>query len=532
MKNNILSQNYIFYLLSSIIFVIFYLVNNLYSSHWDALWIYQLSLKPLINQKIYEDFSFQHGPYLFFLFESLKFFQINSFNFLLISGIAQSLFAGYLSNLFCDQIFKSQFVKRICFLITIFSISIEYNFIFWDCYIFLIGTYSLYLIFLRNKIILGTLLLSIIFFLKQTFGFTFFLIFTFFCFVDFICFKKSYLYIKKIFYFLLFTIINLIIIFLFSDLNKFYNENVLYIFTYSEIYKRTDLLSYLFGIIFLFPDINSLEKLKLFFSSNNPSLSLIIFYAMFRLPVFIINVYLIFKIREIVKNYYRAILIIILSCVLPIPLLGRGYWGTIFFFPIIPIIFFSYFFFRENNISNFFKFNYKKFLFFYTFIIFIYLILFSLNKVNFSQFSDDYIIKSKKNFFLNFHKKQVGNYDGFVSMRDMVDFIDNSKIKEIFVLDDKSQTILYFLDQPVLNQDSGPELSESANNIKQRRIKMSDNSKDFLDRFIDDINQKKPRFVLYEKNDFILLNRIIDINLFANYTLKYQNKHFSLLERN
>jgi hypothetical protein len=114
----------------------------------------------------------------------------------------------------------------------------------------------------------------------------------------------------------------------------------------------------------------------------------------------------------------------------------------------------------------------------------------------------------------------------------MVDFIDNSKIKEIFVLDDKSQTILYFLDQPVLNQDSGPELSESANNIKQRRIKMSDNSKDFLDRFIDDINQKKPRFVLYEKNDFILLTRIIDINLFANYTLKYQNKHFSLLERN
>jgi hypothetical protein len=532
MKNRILSQNYIFYLLSSIIFAIFYLVNNLYSSYWDALWIYQLSLKPLIDQKLYEDFSFQHGPYLFFLFESLKFFQINSFNFLLLSGIAQSLFAGYLSNLFCDQIFKSQFVKRICFLITIFSISIEYNFAFWDCYIFLIGTYSLYLIFLRKKIILGTLLLSIIFFLKQTFGFTFFLIFIFFSFIDFIFLKKSYLCIKKILYFLLFTIINLIIIFLFSDLNKFYNENVLYIFKYSEIYKRNDLLSYLLGVIFLFPDINSLEKLKLALSRDNFSLNQIIFYIMFRLPVFAINVFLIYKIREIAKNYYRTFLIIILSCILPIPLLGRGYWGTIFFFPIIPIIFFSYFFFNGNIILNFLKFNYKKFLLFYTLIIFIYLILFSLNKINFSQISDDYIIKSKKNFFLNFHKKQVGSYDGFASMRDMFVFIDNSKIKEIFVLDEKSQTILYFLDQPVLNQDSGPELSESANNIKQRRIKMSANSKDFLERFIDDINQKKPKFILYEKNDFILLNKIIDVNFFANYTLRYQNKHFSLLERN
>jgi len=154
MKIKKLIKENLFYIFSSIIFIIFYLINNLYSSYWDALWIYQLSLKPLINQKIYEDFSFQHGPYLFFLFELLKFLKINSFNFLLLLGIVQSLFAGYLSNLFCGQILKSKFIKKICFLISIFSISIEYNFVFWDCYVFLIGTYSLYLIFLKKKLYL------------------------------------------------------------------------------------------------------------------------------------------------------------------------------------------------------------------------------------------------------------------------------------------------------------------------------------------------------------------------------------------
>jgi hypothetical protein len=531
MKNKIFLKNYNFYLVSSTAFIIFYLINNLYSSYWDALWIYQLSLKPSINQKIYVDFSFQHGPYLFFLFDFLKFFEINSFNFLLLSGIIQSLFAGYLSNLFCDQIFKSQFIKRVCFLITIFSISIEYNFVFWDCYIFLLGIYSLYLIFLKKSIIFGTFLLSIIFFLKQTFGFTFFLIFALFCIFDFIFFRSSYLF-KKILYFLLFSILHLTIIFLFSDFNKFYNENILYIFKYSEVYKRTDLLSYFFGIVFLFPDINSLEKLKLVFNKDTFSLSQIIFYLMFRLPVFLINIYLICNITEIKKKFYRTILIITLSCILPIPLLGRGYWGTIYFFPIIPIIFLSYFYFKKNSIINFFKIDYKKLLLLYSFITFFYLIIFSLNKINFNQLSDQYIIKSKNNFFLNFHKKQVGNYDGFDSMRDIYNYIVNLKIKEIYVLDDKSQTILYLLDLPVMNQDSGPELSESANRMKQRRIKMSPDSKDFLDRFIDDIKEKKPKFVLYENNDFLLLSKIIDVNLFKNYNLKYQNKHFSLLERN
>jgi hypothetical protein len=43
----------------------------------------------------------------------LNFLNINSFNFLLILGIIQCLFAGYLSVLFCKQIVKSELLKKI-----------------------------------------------------------------------------------------------------------------------------------------------------------------------------------------------------------------------------------------------------------------------------------------------------------------------------------------------------------------------------------------------------------------------------------
>lgn len=119
-----------FYLFTSIVFIIFFLFNRMYHSQWDVLGLYILSLKPLINQKVYSDFLFQHAPYLNFLFELLNLLNINSFNFLLILGILQSLFAGYLSVLFAKQITKSSFLNKICFLVTIFFIGNEYFFFF------------------------------------------------------------------------------------------------------------------------------------------------------------------------------------------------------------------------------------------------------------------------------------------------------------------------------------------------------------------------------------------------------------------
>ena len=237
-----------FYFFISLIFTIFYLLNRLYYSHWDSLNLYIVSLKPLINQRIYVDYSFIHSPYLNFFYEFLNLLNINSFNFLLILGIIQCLFAGYLSVLFCNQIVKSELLKKICFIVTIFFIGNEYFYFYWDCYALLIGIYALNLIFFEKKNILGTLLLSFVWFLKQTFGVTFFLIFVFLSITNYFYYKKKY-YFTNVVMFFLFSLIHLLIIYLFSDLNAFYHENFLVIFNFASTYERNSLVNYLFGII-------------------------------------------------------------------------------------------------------------------------------------------------------------------------------------------------------------------------------------------------------------------------------------------
>lgn len=292
-----------FYLFTSLIFIFFYLFNRLYYSQWDTLSLYILSLKPLINQKIYIDYNFQHAPYLNFFFELLNLFNINSFYFLLILGIFQSLFAGYLSVLFAKQIIKSSFLNKICFLVTIFFIGTEYFYFFWDCYVPLIGIYGLYLVFFEKRNILGTFLLSITWFLKQTFGFTFFLIFIFLSLANFIHSKKKYYY-TNIFIFFLFLIFHLTIIYLFSDLNEFYDKNFLFTFRFASTYEKTSIFDYLFGIFFLLPDVNSFARLK-YNLFETFSLNQIFFYFLFRLPVFILNIFLLYRIKDFFKNIIK-----------------------------------------------------------------------------------------------------------------------------------------------------------------------------------------------------------------------------------
>ena len=121
MNKNFFLRFYNFYFFASCTFTFIYLAANLFSSYWDGLFIYLLSLKPSIGQEIYKDYSFQHAPYLNFFFQLLNYFFQDSYNLLLVLGIIQSLFAGYLSYLFCSKIIKSSFIKKVCFVITIFS---------------------------------------------------------------------------------------------------------------------------------------------------------------------------------------------------------------------------------------------------------------------------------------------------------------------------------------------------------------------------------------------------------------------------
>lgn len=513
-----------FYIFTSLIFIFFYLFNRLYYSQWDTLGFYILSLKPLINQKIYIDYNFQHAPYLNFFFELLNLFNINSFYFLLILGIFQSLFAGYLSVLFAKQIIKSLFLNKICFLVTIFFIGNEYFYFFWDCYVPLIGIYGLYLVFFEKKNILGTFLLSITWFLKQTFGITFFLIFIFLSLANFIHSKKKYYYVN-IFIFFLFLIFHLTIIYLFSDLNEFYNKNFLLTFRFASTYEKTSIFDYLFGIFFLLPDVNTFARLK-YNLFETLSLNQISFYLLFRMPVFILNIFLLIRIKDFFQKYYQAFLMLSLSCILPLPLLGRGYWGVIYFLPVLTLCFLFY---SKKNRIFFLNISYiNKIVFVYLFIIFTYLILINLKKISFDFNRSENVIHSKSNFFLNINKTDFLKSD-FEGIKDMYKFIDDNKLNNIFIIDTKSVAIMVLLPQVPVNRfylgiSSGDHYFDWNANFL-------DSNNTNLEVIVKDFEIKSPSYVLYNKMEYLVFKNFLPKDLLKYYSIKYSNDNYVLLKK-
>lgn len=144
-----LLKNY--YFLTSLIFVIIYLIKSLSFFIWDANYLYITALKSN-TQNIYVDFSFQHGPYLNFFFNFLTILNKDPYPLLFILGAIQSLAIGYLGFLFTSQITNSHFVKKISFLVTIFFVNSSYNFFYWDLYSFLLSGIGFYLILVKKKI--------------------------------------------------------------------------------------------------------------------------------------------------------------------------------------------------------------------------------------------------------------------------------------------------------------------------------------------------------------------------------------------
>jgi hypothetical protein len=529
----IIIKKNIFYLLSSLVYIIFFLINRLYWSHGDANIGYLYSLKPVIGQKIYLHYSFQHGPYLNFFYDILHLLKVDSFYFLLVLGILQSLFAGYISILFSKHIIVSEFAKRICFLVTIFFFATDYNFFYWDVYVPLIGVYSLYLIFFSKKIIIGTFLVSLLFFLKQTFGLSFLAILIFIFFINFIFKKKkmifgysNFFFFKIFFIYLIFTLAHILIIFLFFDLEKFYFENFLMIFKFSTIYERNNIYNIFFNLFFLFPDIFNF-KILYYHISDVKSFSQLSFYFLFRFPLFCFYFFLLINIKNFFKEYYLAFIIIILSIVLPLPLLGRGYWGTVYFFPTICCL--IYFYLIE---INFFKkkfLNIIKFLFIiYLFVIFIFNFLHKLQKINF-DLNKDNIIKSHKYIFLNFQHKENFSSDYVISIKNMSNYLKKKNINEIFLLDTTSLSVLLTLPQVSLNKDVFyPSIRDSHfswyNNFPNP-------NELFIDRFLNDFYDKSPLYVLYNKEDYLELLKFLPKSFLNQYKKDYVTNYFVLLKK-
>jgi hypothetical protein len=507
-----------FYLITSLFFIFFYFIFNSLLTTWDPLWLYEISLKPAFGQKIYRDYSFQHAPITNLLFEILNYFNRDNYNLFLFLGILQSLYSGYLINLYSIKIVKKEIVQKSCFLITIFTFGTEYLFLYWDAYVFLIGLTSFYLIFFTKKIYLGNFLLVTTFFLKQTFGIIFLFIYVLLNIFRFINLKK-YFFLKNILLFTFFLIIYLTFITLIYDINTYYYENILSIFKIADSSGRSSLTNYLFSVFFLFPNIHNIDQLKLFFTYEKFKFSLLFFYILYRFPVIFINIYLLFNINKIKFDIYFNYLILILSSILVTPLLGRSYWGTIYFLPSIIIIFF----YKNCNFNYFLKENTKKkFILIYVSITLIFFLLFKLSHINFVQVHHNYKIKSYKHFFLNIHKRMLDNMDiDFNMTKDFYNILYDNKISGIYILGDKSRVILYLLGQPELNRD----LSFGTINISNKFLNSPNN---FEDQLINDLKQKKPKYFLYENYDFMKFTKGFKKFSLEDYVILYKNKNYTL----
>jgi len=509
-----------FYLISSIFFIFLFFIFSSLLSTWDPLWLYELSLKPEFGQKIYRDYSFQHAPITNLLFEILHYFNRDSYNLFLFLGILQSLYSGYLVNLYSIKIVKKEIVQKSCFLVTIFTFGTEYFFFYWDAYIFLIGLTSFYLIFFKKKIYLGNFLLVTTFFLKQTFGIIFLFIYVLLNVFSYLNIKNNFFFKNFVLYFF-FLIIYLIFIALIYDINLFYYENILSIFRIADSTGRSSVINYLFSIFFLFPNIHNINHLKLFFTLEKFKFSLLFFYFLYRFPIIFINIYLLLNINKIKFDIYFTYLILILSSILVTPLLGRSYWGTIYFLPSIIIIFLY-----RNIDSNFFLNNNvkKKITLIYISVTLIFFLLFKLSHINFVQVNHNYIIKSHKHFFLNIHKRMLDNMDiDFNMTKDFYNILYDNKISGIYILGDKSRVLLYLLGQPELNRD----LSFGTMNISSKYLNSSDN---FEDQLINDLKQKKPKYFLYEKSDFVKLTKEFKKSFLEDYIILYENQNYSLFQ--
>jgi hypothetical protein len=332
---------------------------------------------------------------------------------------------------------------------------------------------------------------------------------------------KNNFFLKNFLLYFFFLIIYLIFIALIYDINIFYYENILSIFRIADSSGRSSVANYLFGAFFLFPNMQNFDHLKLFFSFEKFKFSLLFFYFLYRFPIILINIYLLFNINKIKFDIYFTYLILILSSILVTPLLGRSYWGTIYFLPSIIIIFF----YKNCNFNSFLKNNAKKkIISIFVSITLIIFLLFKLSHINFVQINHNYIIKSHKHFFLNIHKRMLDNIDvDFNMTKDFYNILYDNKISGIYILGDKSRVILYLLGQPELNRDT----SFGTMNISNKFLNAPDN---FEDQLINDIKQKKPKYLLYEKSDFTKLTKEFTKNFLEDYVILYKNQNYTLLQ--
>ena len=496
------------YFITLVIFTsFFYFLNAYFGAQYDSLHFYEFFKKVEDGEVLYEDYIAWHGPYIIYFFKLLTLIGVSDyFNFVLL-GFFLQLLAGYLAVLFSKKIKIDIWVQNISFLITFISFSFLTGCFYWDYYAPLCGFWGLYFFFIKNNNKAGVFLVTFTFFLKQSFGFFFILSSLIFC----LCLKnKNKELFQILFYFFISFIINLIIIFAITDPKSYLEYSIFFLFSYYQNSYGLDFLGLceklILQYIFLFPNIQSFNQLLLIF--QNQYLGFWSFYIIFKLPIFFVYIYIVKNLKKINYSSIKIILILLSGNLIVLPILGRGFMLTTYYTPLLIFLFL--------NILN-----YRIIAKTYFFILLLYTIVFFFNENKFSLNLESSLI-SKYSSFISFNDKQLKNLDiSKIPLEELINFIEENNIKNIYALDNKARVAVWFSNQKTLNKDL----------YFYAKSQPKYFSFDFFDELNRDIIKKNPNYMIYNNNEFIFFKNKVTTKVQEKYKILYKNYEYTLLKK-
>jgi hypothetical protein len=501
------SFNNIYFITLFIIISFFYFLNAYFNAQYDSLHFYEFFKKVEDREVLYKDYIAWHGPYIIYFFKLLTLIGVsNYFNFILL-GFFLQLLAGYLAVLFSKRIKIDIWVQNISFLITFISFSFLFGFFYWDYYASLCGFWGLYFFFIKNNNKIGIFLITFTFFLKQSFGFAFILSSLIYCL--FLKNKRKEL-LQILFFFLMFFVINLIIIFAITDFKNYLEYSIFFLISY---YKTSHGLGFLglcemfiLQYIFLLPNIRSFNELLLIFQSQH--LGFWSYYIIFKLPIFFVYIYIVKNIKKINYTSTKIIIILLFGSILVLPILGRGFMLTTYYLPLLIFLFL--------NILN-----YKIIGKIYFFICLLYTTVFLFHENQFS-FNLQNNITSKHSPFISFNVRQLKNLGiNKIPLEELVNFIEDNNIKNIYTLDNKARISIWFSNQKTLNKDL----------YFYAKAQPGFFSFDFFEELNRDIVKKNPNYITYNNNEFIFFKTKINAQILEKYKIFYSNDEYTLLKK-
>jgi hypothetical protein len=156
----------------------------------------------------------------------------------------------------------------------------------------------------------------------------------------------------------------------------------------------------------------------------------------------------------------------------------------------------------------------------YFFICLLYTIVFFFYENKFSFNLENNII-SKYSSFISFNDRQLKNLNiNRIPLEELVNFIEENNIKNIYTLDNKARISVWFSNQKTLNKDlyfyakSQPRYFSS----------------DFFEELNRDIVKKNPNYIIYNNNEFIFFKHKVNVKILEKYKISYSNDEYTLLK--